>query len=622
MRRLASTSDGGAFAILYGLVVVLIVMTVAVVVDLSTMREDRRLEKLAADAAATSGAIKLNAVVGSANANAACTEAWSYLKLNLPGAAGATTACPSAKFPVNFLSCPSDVRTETAPAGPWDVTITWPVPDSNPLMTTPNISGSQTYTQPIDVSIDGTDPCGRLGVSVSRDRDFAFATVGGFTNSTTTNSSVARAEVKGNINLEMPLVVLDQSGCQALYANGVGSLIEVTNNGIIPGRMAMDSSGTGGGPSPGCSNANQYVAMKNGEGASIRALNGSDGAQGQILTVASPYAKSANSTDLCAEGDNPALSVGICPRPTSFIPITRKFWDWQYHCSSATSAPLSAPCPYAIPDYIEQLRSAYNKTVLTRAAVDANPGSWRVISGAGCTVDSPVTFSGDKNTFVDCPTYQVRATTVFQGGTVVFAGDLAVAGGASANGCLRFNYRIPASGDAPCLTTAGAVEASTAADEMIVYLQNGDLTRSNLDFVASRTFIYQESVEASPYSATTKFRQMDFGAGSSGSIWITAPTAGNFENLAIWTENFAGRKDVANTNTINGFRAATSLVLEGIFFFPNGRVKLSGQPDYFGAARSQFVSWSLEVFGGAQLRLIPDPDRTLLIPVGGVRLIR
>jgi hypothetical protein len=51
-------------------------------------------------------------------------------------------------------------------------------------------------------------------------------------------------------------------------------------------------------------------------------------------------------------------------------------------------------------------------------------------------------------------------------------------------------------------------------------------------------------------------------------------------------------------------------------------VKLTGQPNYFGAARSQFVSWSLEVFGGAQLRLIPDKDRTLLIPVGGVRLIR
>ncbi len=622
MRRQWAKSDGGAFAILYGLVVVLIVMTVAIVVDLSTMREDRRIEKLAADTAATAGAIKLNAVVGSANANAACTEAWSYLKLNLPGASGATADCPTAKFPTNFLTCPSDVRTESAPAGPWQVTITWPVPDSNPLMTTPNISGSTTYTQQLDVSVDGTDPCGRLGVSVSRDRDFVFATVGGLTGSTTTNSSVARAEVRGNINLEMPLVVLDQTGCQALYANGVGSLIEVSNNGIIPGRMAMDSTGTSGGPSPGCSNSNQYVAMKNGTGASIRALNGSDGAQGQILTVASPYAKSANSSDLCNEGADPALSTGICPRPTAFIPITRKFWDWEYHCSGATSAPLSAPCPYSHPDYIEQLRGAFNKTALTRAAVDANPGGWRVISGAQCTVTARVTYTSDKNTFVDCPTYQVRETAVFQGGTVVFAGNLAVEGGAAASGCLRFNYRIPAAGDAPCVTTAGAIEASTAAEEMIVYLQDGDLTRSNLDFVAPKTFIYQESFESLPYSAGTKFRQMDFGAGSSGSIWITAPTTGNFENLAIWTENFAGRRDIANTNTVNGFRAATNLVLEGIFFFPNGRVKLTGQPNYFGAARSQFVSWSLEVFGGAQLRLIPDPDRTLLIPVGGVRLIR
>lgn len=621
MKRFGQHREGGAFAVLYAIVVVVIVMTVAVVVDLSSMREDRRMEKLAADSAATAGALKLNAVVGSANANAACVEAWNYLKLNL-GAPGAITQCPVAKFPASFLSCPTDVRVVSGPAGPWQVTITWPVPDDHSLMTTPNVSGSTSYTQPLDVSIDGADPCGRLGVTVGRDRDFAFATIGGFIGSATSNSSVARSEVKGNINLEMPLVVLDQSGCQALYANGVGSLIEVANNGIIPGRMAMDSSGANGGPSPGCSNSNQYVAMKNGNGARIHALNGSDGAQGMILTVANPYSKAANSSDLCAEGADPALSLGICPRPTAFTPITRKYWDWEYHCSSSTSAPLSAPCPYTRPDYIQLLRGQYNKTIFTPAQAASDPVNWRTIAGSACTVTAPITYDNSKNTFVDCPTYRVRATTVFQGGTVVFRGNLAVEGGASASGCLRFNYRLPATGDGPCVTTAGAIAASTASDEMTVYLQDGDVSRSNLDYVAPKTFLYQESEESAPYSASTRFRQMDFGAASSGSIWITAPTAGNFENLAIWTENFAGRSDVSTTNTINGFRAATNLVLEGIFFFPNGRVKMTGQPTYFGAARSQFVAWSLEVFGGAQLKLIPDPDRTLLIPVGGVRLIR
>jgi hypothetical protein len=112
---------------------------------------------------------------------------------------------------------------------------------------------------------------------------------------------------------------------------------------------------------------------------------------------------------------------------------------------------------------------------------------------------------------------------------------------------------------------------------------------------------------------------MDFGAGTAGSVMITAPEDGVFEDLAIWSENFSGR---ASGHPSNGFGASTNLILEGILFFPNGRVKLSGQPDYFASARSQFVAWSLEVFGGAQLVLIPDPDRTLTIPVGGVRLIR
>jgi Flp pilus assembly protein TadG len=622
MRLRSARDDRGAFAVLYAIVVVVVVMTVAVVVDLSSMREDRRAEKLATDAAATAGAIKLNGVAGSPDANAACQEAWKYLKLNLPGASGAVADCPTSSFPTSFTTCPVDVRSVSEPAGPWDVTITWPVPDSHALMTTPSISGSTAYSQPIDASTDGADACSRLGVSVGRDRDFAFATIGGFVDAATLNSSVARADLRGNINLEMPLVVLDQTGCQALYANGVGSLIEVKNNGETPGRIAMDSDGTSGGPSPGCGNAQQYVAMRNGDGARIRALNGINGALGAIFTVAVPYAKAANTVDMCPDGTDPFYTTGICPRPTTFMRITRKYWDWEYHCSQNTLPPLSAPCPNSDPDYIEQLRGQYNKTVFTRAYADANPATWRVISGAGCTVTAPVTFDESKNTFVDCPTFQVRETTVFQGGTVVFAGNLAVEGGASADGCLRFNFRPPATGESPCLTDAGPIAATTPYDEMVVYLQDGDLTRGNLDFVAPHTFLYQEASTAAPYLASTQFRQMDFGAGSSGSILITAPVAGNFKDLGIWTENFAGRRDVASTNTVNGFRAATNLVLEGIFFFPNGRVKMSGQPNYFGAARSQFVSWSLEVFGGAQLSLVPDPTRTLTIPVGGVRLIR
>ena len=105
--------DLGAFAVLYAIVVVAIVMTVAVVVDLSAMREDRRAEKLAADAAATAGAIKLNALAGTANPNAACQEAWKYLKLNLPGATSAAADCPTGKFPTSISTCPDVSAAET-----------------------------------------------------------------------------------------------------------------------------------------------------------------------------------------------------------------------------------------------------------------------------------------------------------------------------------------------------------------------------------------------------------------------------------------------------------------------------------------------------------------------------
>ena len=625
--RARFASDSGAFAILYGLVVVSIVMTAAVVVDLSSLREDRRAARLATDAAATAGAVKLNALAGSANAQAACQEAWRFLRANLPDSGSASANCPTGSFPTTFTVCPTDVRTASGVAGPWNITITWPVPDDNSLMTEPNVTGLGAYRQPIDPEVDGMDRCGRLGVTVERTRDFVFAGAGGFVDATTANSSVARAELRGQVNLEMPLVVLDQSGCQSLYATGAGTLIEVSNNGITPGRIAMDSSGTlAGNPYPGCDNSNQYVAMRNGLGATIRALNGTSGAPGMLFTVAEPIAKAATAADLCALGTDPSTVTGICPRPTTLFRITRKYWDWKYHCTSTTTEPLSAACPYSTSDYIQQLRSTYNPSVVNAGAVGTNP-AWQVISGAACTVNAPVTYTSAL-TYVNCPNFQVRATTVFERGVVVFAGNVDVSGGASANGCLRFNYTRPATGDAPCAINPANSSVNTAVTDMTVYLQNGNVTRSNLDFVAPQTFIYQEASAAAPYSSNPN-RFMDFGVASSGAILITAPTTGNFEDLAIWTENCGGRRDAnsvcpgtAQPNQINKFGASTNLILEGIFFFPNGRVTLAGQPSYFGAARSQFVSWSLEVAGGAQLRLIPDPNRTLTIPVGGVRLIR
>jgi hypothetical protein len=132
-----------------------------------------------------------------------------------------------------------------------------------------------------------------------------------------------------------------------------------------------------------------------------------------------------------------------------------------------------------------------------------------------------------------------------------------------------------------------------------------------------RTLIYQETDVARGGSPTSV---IDLGAGTSSNLLITAPTDGNFENLAIWSENYSG---VTNAESqANQLGSQNKLALEGILFLPNALVNFGGNPTYLGTARAQFVAFRLAVGGGGTLELLPDPDRTLTIPVAGVQLIR
>lgn len=623
--------DSGAFAILYALVVVVIVMTAAIVVDLSGLREDRRAARLATDSAATAGAIKLNALSGTANAQAACQEAWRFLSVNLPGASGSTAVCPTGSFPTSFVTCPTDARSATGAAGPWEVTITWPVPDADALMTTPNVTGVGAYRQTIDPEIDGADRCGRLGVTVSRERDFVFAGVGGFADATTANSSVARAELRGQVALEFPLVVLDQHGCLALTATGSGPSnagIIVKNNGITPGRIAMDSAADEpGSNSPGCDNSQNYVAEASG-GSRIVAWNGDSGALGQILSFAPPDEAASTSTQYtCPSGTVPnAVTDKLCPAPTQFIRITRKFWDWRYHCNTSTTEPLSAPCPYTatVPDHISQHRSQYGANVLN--ATNAASRGFQVLSGSECNSSQNYRYFPPGNYYVDCATFKQNHTVVFGGGVVVFRGDVELKGQAGGPYCTVFNQEIGAApgqdsnGFYPVCTPAAVNNLpDTDTDSMYVYLQDGSISRQNSDLVAAQTFFYQEANESfggDPDHRVQIGVGTGGGSGVAGTLFLTAPIEGPFENLAMWSEN------TAPSNDANGLGAQTKIALEGIFFLPNGQVNFSGNGQYLGPPRAQFVAWRLATVGGASLEMIPDADRTLSIPVGGVRLIR
>jgi Flp pilus assembly protein TadG len=630
-RRQGLSGDAGVFAILYALVVVALCMTAALVVDLSGMREDRRVERLAADAAATGGAIKLNTLAGAADAQAACTQAWEFLRVNLSSssspAAMPAGACPPGKFPPVVNTCPT-AQPQTTTYGDWTVTMTWPVTDDSPYLQHPNVTGGS-QTQALDTAVDGTDPCGRLAVSVSRTRPFLLAGAGGFASGSTTNTSVARADVKGDIKEEFPLVVLDQHGCDILHAQGSGpqdGTIRVLNNGLTPGRIASDSAGDAAGNSGhGCANSNAYIATAGG-GGRIQALNGTGGASGLFLTFAT-VGKTAAPGSLIASCPTPPTNAAggtVCPRPITHAQITRKFWDWQYHCTTATTAPLSAPCPNTAttPDYIGQLQGSLGTTTAANAAgrgFTVTPATAN--DSSVCNASGPYKYFPSGNYFINCDTFTISGTTVFGGGQVIFKGGVLIkANGAGAH-CAVFNQPVGltplpnASGSYDfCSPTSSTVSPAPTGD-MIVFIKNGDLSRQNADFIAPQTFFYQEASTALGGCASCRF---DLGQGTSSNLLMTGPKAGNFQNLVVWSENTAG---VSNNNE-NQLGSQNKLAIEGILFLPNALVNFGGNPTYLGSARAQFVAWQLSVKGGGTLELTPDPSRTLTIPVGGERLIR
>ena len=600
--------DCGLFAVLYGLLVVALFMVAALVVDISFLREDRRSQRLDTDAGATAGAVLLSPIGGMVQPRAACEQAWTFTLVNLPGAGAPTSPCSS--FPVTQGSCPASVGEAAGNAGPWTVSIFWPVPNNSPLMTEVDMRPGS-VTQTVVSDIDGINPCERIAIRVGRVREFVLAGAGGFASGSTSNTSVARSYDDGFLTQEVPLVLLEPVACRALVAGGSdGNTIRVRNNGLTPGRIALDSDATGGSGSNDCSTGSRKVEEVNGAGSKIQAWNGSDGKPGIIWNYypavypTSGPARHANPSDLCAAGTDPQTTAGgICPRPIDRSRrVGRDFMDERYHCG-ASIATCTTPTGTR-PDHIAVLRAGQGSWTA------AFPGPASVISGAAACTPPAFTTYPPGDYVVDCNVFDVQGTTVFQGGRVTFLGTLRVEHSGPGTGCLILNQPVitQAVADAACVSEAvDPVPAPTG--DMVVVVKD-DVTRANSHFAAPRTFIYQDHV-ACPDC------QVDLGGGTASIVRWSAPLTGDFEDLALWSETTAG----VTNNKPHRIQASTSIGLTGTLFTPNGLFNFAGQPSYF-ANNAQFISRRLEVSGGALLDLLPDPDVTNPVPVAGVRLIR
>lgn len=566
------SGERGAILILVTATILLLFGVTALAVDLSALRGDIRSDRLAADAAATAGAIHINPSSGS-SANVACQVAWDYILLNLEDE-GATVTAPNCATMVS--ACGASARFATGFAGPYTVEITHPVLDGDPLM-----SG-----QAINTVIDGA-ACQRLGVEITRSRQYSFAPVIGIDAGSTAIGAVARVEINAGEPEVVPLLVLEPVSCDALYASGQGS-VTVAHFMDTPGIIVVDSDGSGGSSSINCNTGNRWtIDAKGNNNGWIRALPvpGPDPIQSAILSYALSGAPGANpaksydpndlTTGTGAVSGPPQSWFRLYPRPqASHRRITRAPIDWRYNCKTAYPLYLGFvkvdPCTQTPDPKIDDLIGMYG-----------GPGSPMGISQRwtdtkSCSPSADVTVIGDW--YVDCPGGFIinGVNVVFGSGNVVFDGTVD-------------------------LRSSGTLTVNTTTDDRIVYIRGtGNLIKTA-----------QSSITLNQTMAYMEGGHLDLVGGSGGLTW-TAPVGGDFEDLALWAE--------ADAEFEIGGQAGNTL--EGTFFTPlSNPFILAGQAGQFQTS-AQFLTRRLQVGGQGEVIMHPDPDRQTPIPTLAVRLIR
>jgi hypothetical protein len=425
---------------------------------------------------------------------------------------------------------------------------------------------------------------------VTSTHEYLFASVLGATDGTTEVSSVARTDTPVGTDFAINLLVLERYECGAITASGSGGgdggiLVEPVfnpNTGELdPGYIAVDSDG-----SVSCSG--NGVLDVNGANASIRA-DGPAGCAVQLGTYVGAggllVGEGCGETRVLAPG-TPGCNFPACtssgtvaPDPTSLSDrVTRAPIDHRYNCKAAYSFPSGweiEPCADAPAPYIDGLVDDYGGDGST-------PPGFNTWTGAGfpCTVSGPpgttvVVPPGDWR--VDCDRFRVNRTVVFQGGDVVFDGDVSV----ESSGVLAINSR-------PC----GGFPYHSASDAAVVYLRDGVVSKSG----QGSLILY----DTTAYFSESSLLSMTGGTGAL--IW-TAPTTGDFEDLAMWSES-------ADSNDLAG---QASLELEGVFFAPWANITYRGN----GAqqqAEAQFIARSLSVTGQGLLIVQPSFSRSVLFP--------
>lgn len=553
--------ERGTYAVLFAVIMMIFFAFAAIVVDLGAVRSDIRANQITSDVAATAGAAELDPA-SPGTVYTACVAAWDYFLANTPGAGNAPHPCATFASMPQCVPWAASTRRAITTAGPYKVTIVYPVRSTDPLMLARE-NGDH----------DG-NPCERIGVEVVSERSHLFGGLLGSSKGNGPASAVARNGGSGSNGKGVAMLILDPTGCNALLAKGQAK-VTVNASGGWPGIIAVDSSATETNPAPGesdrnCSNSNSYAIDAVGTQNSRIVTNAGfdpmgNPIEGQIYSFAlMPGQNNAQSYE-------PAdVSAGrLAPQPEPQPRITRQPIDWRYNCKLANACP-DAGTTVA---HIDALRATVGSS--------GKPAGFREypaeVPQGKCSLppsNPPILLVG--NWWINCPTLDVSTAFVMTGGNAVFQGTVNV----GSQGSFAFN-------------------AGSMTDRWI-YVRSGNFEKdAQASVLMDNTFVYLNN------------GTIQFGAGSGLLRWI-APHAGPFEDLALWSES----------KSAHNLGGQATLDIEGVFFTPNAYpMRFTGQGSQQ-QAKAQFITYRLEITGQGDLMLAVDPERSVKVPLTGVKLIR
>lgn len=642
---------------LVALVLTVLVTIIALVIDLSLVRQNRQADKSATDFAAAAGIRSLDNGAGLVQVWKGICVARDYLVSNNSELASLTFADATWNpAPLGADPCELPVLPPTICAAPGTWGTYRGIADGGRIRVTIqngyDLTSSGFPEDADEYSGDSSgDPCDYLAVIIEESEDAAFGGIVGSDGHTSTIRSVARLVRSGDPVSTAALVLLERTECNALQIEGgSGANVFVAGLGPDPGIIHADSLGNGST----CSSSSTIFDV-NGASTPVIVAGRS---QTPVGSEAAGQIRSVALSD--APGANTAYVAAAPPRVCAQILATDCVGANGGGPPTANDLVGRGPADERYRTHIISLRDEANTRFGWNAAA-ANAAGFTEVSGAGCSAPIPAAAT---KIWVNCDPFDGNGKVfgvnvqevVVNGRLVVTSGVLQVAsptkfyvkGTTSASdygiylngpGSIRVNDGTSVN------CTARHIANSSAVSRMV--LGNGRLVvnggpGSTLRLCQTVVLLADSNASGCPIPTSDGVAPYDnscrgnIRVGGQASVdWsapnvndVSAPTSAqlaNFEDLALWSETKACAQGEpgCQDNHQHNVAGQGNLTMAGIFFTPNAAPFRVAGNGFQNTTDAQFFTRRLQVAGQGQFRMSPQPQNAIGIPVlGGYTLVR